>query len=80
MVTILNHSLLININNKIVKLIIEIVTEKVDDITILLWLNLIDSINILFLLCNLPFIQQFFKFGLTLYSDGKKKISLIIVK
>lgn len=42
MVPILNHSLFININNKITKLMIEMVIANGLDITILLWLNLID--------------------------------------
>ena len=39
MVPILNHSLFININNKITKVILDIVIEIGLDITILLYLN-----------------------------------------
>ncbi len=80
MVPILNHSLFINKNNNITKVIIDIIIDIELEITIFLVLNSIDLTKILFPLYILPlnlilFIQEF-----NLYSGEKKNISFIIFK
>ena len=61
MVPILNHSLFININNKIIKVILDIVIDKGLDITILLYLNSKFFIKI-FLLLKIE-LEKFFSFN-----------------
>lgn len=88
MVPILNHSLFININNKIIKLIIEMVIAIGLDITIWLVLNLIDSnkttrLSVENLKGTAPYLgltSSLLNKGFILYSEEKKNISLIILK
>jgi hypothetical protein len=69
MVPILNHSLFININKRIINVIVEIVKAIGLDITILLCLKVIDLTKLLYLSYILPYIIKSFNEGLILYPD-----------